>query len=351
MIKFFRKIRHNLLMENKTGKYFKYAIGEIILVVIGILIALALNNWYEKEKNEQEAKLILKQIQEELTIDILDAQRINRGYLSSATVSKKILFDSISAEEFTTNYRLYSSLDLRYVSFTTNKSGYNKLLTKLEVLPEKFKQLIPDLNFLYVELQNDIDDFNTRLKNNTVSQRKYRDEKFKDLYAWELGLKLEGAKILLEDPFYKNSVLTSLIAKQQLSRYAGLYKAKAVEVYHAIDSLFMLTRDSIPEHLIRTGYFRNQEDHYLGDYKNEKSGGTITISQDAGKISFLSFSYIDDDDIRRSSPLWRFYHHSGLIYYLPGEEELFEFINTDQKPKIKLHTLSPEDELYIKILE
>ena len=47
MIKFFRKIRQNLLMQNlptgqagKTGKYFKYAIGEIILVVIGILIAL-----------------------------------------------------------------------------------------------------------------------------------------------------------------------------------------------------------------------------------------------------------------------------------------------------------------------
>ena len=45
MIKFFRKIRQNLLMENKTGKYLKYAIGEIILVVIGILIALSINNW------------------------------------------------------------------------------------------------------------------------------------------------------------------------------------------------------------------------------------------------------------------------------------------------------------------
>lgn len=45
MIKFFRQIRQNLLMENKTGKYLKYAIGEIMLVVIGILIALSINNW------------------------------------------------------------------------------------------------------------------------------------------------------------------------------------------------------------------------------------------------------------------------------------------------------------------
>ena len=52
MIKFFRKIRQNLLSEGKTGKYFKYAIGEIILVVIGILIALQINNWNENRKNK-----------------------------------------------------------------------------------------------------------------------------------------------------------------------------------------------------------------------------------------------------------------------------------------------------------
>jgi len=47
MIKFFRKIRKNLLNEGKATRYFKYAIGEIILVVIGILIALRINNWNE----------------------------------------------------------------------------------------------------------------------------------------------------------------------------------------------------------------------------------------------------------------------------------------------------------------
>ena len=51
MIKFFRKIRQNLLSEGKTGKYFKYAFGEIILVVIGILIALQINNWNQTRIN------------------------------------------------------------------------------------------------------------------------------------------------------------------------------------------------------------------------------------------------------------------------------------------------------------
>lgn len=50
MIKFFRKIRYDLMEKNKTGKYLKYAIGEILLVVIGILIALSINNWNEQKK-------------------------------------------------------------------------------------------------------------------------------------------------------------------------------------------------------------------------------------------------------------------------------------------------------------
>ena len=45
MIKFFRRTRQNLLNEGKTSKYLNYAIGEIILVVIGILIAVSINNW------------------------------------------------------------------------------------------------------------------------------------------------------------------------------------------------------------------------------------------------------------------------------------------------------------------
>ncbi|MFK7831940.1 MAG: DUF6090 family protein [Winogradskyella sp.] len=50
MIKLFRKIRYNLMETGKTSRYFKYAIGEIILVVIGILIALQINNWNEERK-------------------------------------------------------------------------------------------------------------------------------------------------------------------------------------------------------------------------------------------------------------------------------------------------------------
>jgi len=65
MIKFFRKIRHNLLMENKTAKYFKYAIGEIILVVFGIVIALQINNSNELRKEKDQEAIILSDIKED----------------------------------------------------------------------------------------------------------------------------------------------------------------------------------------------------------------------------------------------------------------------------------------------
>ena len=62
MSKIFRKIRQSFLLENKTFKYLKYAIGEIILVVIGILIALAINNYSERKKERKKEQAYLKEI-------------------------------------------------------------------------------------------------------------------------------------------------------------------------------------------------------------------------------------------------------------------------------------------------
>ena len=71
MIKFFRNIRQTLIMENKTSKYLKYAIGEIVLVVVGILIALQINNWNEQRKEDKMGLQFLKGIQSDLEKDII----------------------------------------------------------------------------------------------------------------------------------------------------------------------------------------------------------------------------------------------------------------------------------------
>ena len=66
MIKFFRKIRKSLLTENRFSKYLLYAIGEIILVIIGILFALQINNWNENNKIEKDINGSLRAMIDEL---------------------------------------------------------------------------------------------------------------------------------------------------------------------------------------------------------------------------------------------------------------------------------------------
>ncbi|MCB0373306.1 MAG: hypothetical protein KDD31_09880 [Muricauda sp.] len=72
MIKFFRKIRQNLLLEGKTGKYLKYSIGEIVLVVIGILIALQINDWNENRINRSKEQQILLQLKNEYKENLME---------------------------------------------------------------------------------------------------------------------------------------------------------------------------------------------------------------------------------------------------------------------------------------
>jgi len=67
MIKTFRKIRQNLLIQNKTSSYFKYAIGEIALVMVGILLALQVSNWNQNVQKEKLEIKLLSKLQEDLT--------------------------------------------------------------------------------------------------------------------------------------------------------------------------------------------------------------------------------------------------------------------------------------------
>jgi hypothetical protein len=86
-MKFFRQVRQRLLTDNKFSKYLLYAVGEILLVVIGILIALQVNNWNEKRISRLDEVKLLTNIKKALSSDLDDQfpQHINavRSYLES----------------------------------------------------------------------------------------------------------------------------------------------------------------------------------------------------------------------------------------------------------------------------
>jgi len=100
MIKFFRHIRKDLMEQNKTGKYLKYAIGEIILVVIGILIALSINNWNEGQNKKQLEKNYLQNFLLDLKTDSLCLARnyetLNNEKKVGLKLIKKLLDSSPS---------------------------------------------------------------------------------------------------------------------------------------------------------------------------------------------------------------------------------------------------------------
>ncbi|WP_191859238.1 hypothetical protein [Hanstruepera ponticola] len=95
MIKFFRKIRQNLLSEGKTGKYLKYAIGEIVLVVIGILIALQLNNANEDWKKEKLRQELLIELRSSIMSDTIVLKN-ERKDLKSAYTNANLLINIIN---------------------------------------------------------------------------------------------------------------------------------------------------------------------------------------------------------------------------------------------------------------
>ncbi len=134
MIKFFRKIRQNLIMENKISKYFKYAIGEIVLVVIGILIALQINNWNENRKSRTTETYVLNEILSNLNEDaaILN-DIINQRYITKASVANMLGYlqkENISKD----------SLEKDMVNFLTFER-YFPINNAYEILKSKGLQL------------------------------------------------------------------------------------------------------------------------------------------------------------------------------------------------------------------
>jgi len=106
MIKFFRHIRQNLIMENppkensragKTGKYLKYAIGEIVLVMIGILLALQINNWNEHRKNKISWRTYNKSLIKDLEQDSITLKMVT-DHIENDSIALEKLSNRLSSK-------------------------------------------------------------------------------------------------------------------------------------------------------------------------------------------------------------------------------------------------------------
>jgi len=178
MIKFFRKIRQKVLTENKFSKYFIYAIGEIILVVIGILIALQINNWNQNQSDRKKEVTILKELKKEFEENSIRYEETIKGQTFALNSNQSFL---LCLEKKDLNYKrdsiasfiLYGTLNYfraepvigAYQSF--NASGNISLIqnsalkTKLAAFSSEISQGFEDetasmdlLNLLNIEFSS-----------------------------------------------------------------------------------------------------------------------------------------------------------------------------------------------------
>jgi hypothetical protein len=172
MIKFFRKIRQKLLTENKFSKYLIYAVGEIILVVIGILIALSINNWNEHKKNSESELNYYHRILDDFEMD------------------KQLIAKSLESA----NKRIDTSKELllELNSGTKNKNYLlNKFLTAIRgdvfvVRDVTFKDLVSSGNLKLlkdVKIKNSLIQYYSELENVQTQMKQNRDENLQEIFG------------------------------------------------------------------------------------------------------------------------------------------------------------------------
>ena len=157
MIKFFRHIRQNLIMKNKTstsskasakyGKYLKYAIGEIILVVIGILIALQVNNWNENRKTKTEINQTINSLEKDLIANFNLANQKLNFYKRTDSIIHLILNNKLTIEFYQNSSRL-KYLVLNWDLYTPQIDNVDKFIKSEDLITEEFKPLISQVKLL-----------------------------------------------------------------------------------------------------------------------------------------------------------------------------------------------------------
>ena len=166
MLRYFRQLRQRLLTENRFSKYLLYAVGEIMLVVFGILIALQVDNWNEQRQDRISEAVFLSRIREDLTVDNAYFKRRVEDSERFVTASSEFLTalseEQRSFEDATELVKLFSEF---YSSemLTTQNSTFSEMLYagKLELITDRsLKSLLLDYYRRNEEVAKHISEFN-----------------------------------------------------------------------------------------------------------------------------------------------------------------------------------------------
>ncbi|MCA0154269.1 hypothetical protein [Winogradskyella vincentii] len=240
MIKFFRNIRKQLLTENKTGKYFKYAIGEIVLVVIGILIALQINNWNAQKQVEEKVENIFAEILVELSADIKQTTNLMRFYEVQDTLTNLVLKNRLTYNDYANSQfsgKLYYLTLNRWFITLTNFS-YDNLLNYSDAIPLKFRDVTNQLNSLYTYRKKGVENGNEKTIDFVNKNLMHLNDNY-EWYSMDIpdSQNHDAINFMLNSYKYKNTVKTYRILGFDHLQAAVDYRVRAIECYQEIAQL------------------------------------------------------------------------------------------------------------------
>lgn len=221
MINFFRAIRKKLLSENRFSKYLMYAIGEIVLVVIGILIALQINTWNEKRKQNAKLKVVLASVYKDLVADSLsihDDLKMVNSRIDSNTSFQKRMYSSTANLDTIINIMKYEFTIYWYGGVTYNTNTFNNLKSTgtFDILPEALKKELSDYYTLV--------DQNTRLSGVYLDQYRTQLDNYLNTYNMVGRVHSENYK----NSFLFNDSWRDIDSKDFTARSAVLFGAYSV---------------------------------------------------------------------------------------------------------------------------
>jgi len=230
-----------MLSENRIGKYLLYAIGEIVLVVIGILIALNLNNRNAQRKTEAKIESIFSDIMEELSSDIEKTTFIMRYYTRRDSMIYLVLNNKITAKDYENN-KIPSPFTWNLTGWHSmvnlTNDGYNNLIAYLDAIPSNYNEVLKDLNDLYSSRKKAVDVFDQGMgemieKNKDFQKRNYSWYAFRNETDRKNKLEylLNDFRYINEVEEYRNKALNNHL------RHSINYRLKAIECYKKIAKL------------------------------------------------------------------------------------------------------------------
>lgn len=175
----FKTIKQKLLSQNNVGRYLSYAAGEVILIVIGILVAVSINNWNEERQQKKVVNGIFAVLINDIKEDTAEVSQILDFYNKKKSTFLKIAYDTLTNKEISECDLCPTLISSREV-LSINKRGINQLNEYNNYTLGNQDSLIFDLVNFYARLTDEVENHNDLITDDVVGNLVY----WRDNYPW-----------------------------------------------------------------------------------------------------------------------------------------------------------------------